>query len=189
LLCHDAVVLRPGRIGGVVLLAALLLAATASGEKNEKHAPVALTSHLTPRILTAEGATLRYPSFQRRPFEIVYSADGSALLAGRGSGPSRPPAHLSAGLKWLSWNSTEARGSGADWHDNCVPDCATGTYYRYPANMVAYRPRHLGGYLLYTRLTVTYTGARPPYPAYRKGFITFKLVYTPKSQAFGWTWD
>lgn len=179
---------RPGRIEGVALLAVLLLTATAYGEGGQRHAPAALRPHQTPRILTAEEATPRYPSFQRSPAEIVYSGDGSALLAGRGSGPSRPPARLSSWLKWLSWTSTEAHGSGADWHDNCVPDCATGTYYPYSAAVRAYRPRDLGGYLLYTRLTVTYAGARPPYPAYRKGFITFKLVYTAKPESFGWTY-
>jgi hypothetical protein len=68
-----------------------------------------------------------------------------------------------------------------------VPDCATGTYYAFAATLRAYRPRQFGAYLLFTRLTVTYTGARPPYPAYQQGFITFKLVYTAKTKTFGWT--
>jgi hypothetical protein len=179
-------VLQFERIEVAVLITVLLCAGAAYGESSGARAASA-RSYQTPRILTEEIAWRRFPAFARRPSAIVYSGDDSALLAGRGSGPSRPPARLSSWISWRSWTSTEARGSGADWHDNCVPDCATGTYYPYADALRAYRPRRLGGYLLFTRLTVTYAGARPPYPAYRNGFITFKLGYTAKTKTFGWT--
>lgn len=173
-------------VAAAAVLTSLCWVATCTADGQTRTLAVAPTDR-TPRILTESVASPQFPEFARRPPGIVYSGDGSAELAGAGTGPVRPPAHLSSRLAWDSWTSTEARGSGADWHDNCVPDCATGTYYPFAATLRAYRPRRFGGYLLFTRLTVTYTGARPPYPAYKRGLITFKLVYTAKTKTFGWT--
>lgn len=82
-------------------------------------------------------------------------------------------------LTWTSWNLTGGRAWGADWHNNCTPDCARGTYFAYRANVHVYRPEHMAGHMLFTRMTVTYTGAHPPYPAYRHGSVTYTLHYAP----------
>lgn len=110
---------------------------------------------------------------------MVYSGDGAASLAGRGSTFGR--------LRWTSWTRTGGLAWGADWHDNCVPDCANGTYHDYPANVHVYRPQRVGGYLLFTRMTVDYIGARPPYPAYGHASITFRLDYNAAYNTFFWT--
>jgi hypothetical protein len=48
----------------------------------------------------------------------------------------------------------------------------------------------VAGYLLITRMTVTYTGARPPYPAYDHRSMTYKLsysaAYNPRYDSFFW---
>jgi hypothetical protein len=68
---------------------------------------------------------------------------------------------------------------GADWHDNCTPNCAEGTYSSYRANVHLDRPRVLGSYWLFTRMTVTYTDRRPPYPIYQKSSSwTMHLEYS-----------
>lgn len=114
---------------------------------------------------------------KREPGKIVYSGDGSALLAGSGTIRSR--------LHWTKWNRSGARATGSDWHDNCIPDCARGAYSAYPVKLRAYRPRWIEGYLVFTRVTVTYTGSRPPYAAYRRGWVTYRLHYnTPKFEFF-----
>ena len=100
--------------------------------------------------------------------------------------PKRTGVPLSAHLRWTSWTSAEGRGSGADWHDNCVPDCADGIVYAYPANVRVYRPERLAGYLVFTRMTITYTGARPPYPAYRSGSVTYTVRYVARYHYFAW---
>lgn len=139
----------------------------------------AISLQRTPRIASSSGGTARYAGFQRKPFRIIYSGDGAALLSGRG--------RLSNHLTWTAWNDREGRAEGADWHDNCVPDCARGTYFAYRANIRVYRPRHVAGDLLFTRMTVTYTGRRPPYPANARGPVTFRLDHDTRYKTFFWT--
>jgi hypothetical protein len=95
---------------------------------------------------------------QVRPGTIIYTGDGSGLLAGRGTRSRHPKFGR---LHWTSWNATEARAFGADWVNNCVPFCAAGTFTPYPVNIRAYRPRLLEGHRIFTRLRVTYTGRLP----------------------------
>lgn len=132
---------------------------------------------VSPAQATALQATPRAPSasgpanlLRRRPYSITYSGDGSALLAGR----SRIRAHL----RWTTWTNRQARGWGADWHDNCTPDCARGSYHAYPAIVHLYRPRQVGGYRVFTRMTVTYTAKHPPYPAYQARSVTYVLRFS-----------
>jgi hypothetical protein len=132
-----------------------------------------------PRVPTDSGGTPSSSRFQRKPWSIVYSGDGAALLAGRHG--------IRSHLKWTAWNTSQGRGWGDDWHNNCSPDCARGTYFGYPVNVHVYRPRIVDGYLLFTRLTVTYTGARPPYPAYRHRSLTYRLRYDSQFNVFFWT--
>jgi hypothetical protein len=56
-----------------------------------------------------------------------------------------------------------------------VPDCAEGTFFAFRANIHVYRPREVGGYLLFTRMSVTYTGQRPPGDSHQT--ILFGLSY------------
>lgn len=112
-----------------------------------------------------------------RPATIIYSGNGAAFLAGRG-----PSVRDHGGLHWTAWTASAASGSGSDWHDNCEPSCAQGTYSPYPATVELSRPRFLEGHLVYTQMTVTYLGRRPPYPAYRSGSWTATLRY---SSAYG----
>jgi hypothetical protein len=66
-----------------------------------------------------------------------------------------------ASLRWRTWTSTSATGSGSDWRDNCTPGCSNGTYTPYPVTIAAQRPRRRSGYLLFTRLVVVYTHRVP----------------------------
>jgi hypothetical protein len=118
----------------------------------------------------------------RRPRTIVYSADGSAFLAGDGKSARSP-----GNLKWSSWSSSKAVATGADWHDNCAPSCAKGTYKAYRGTVVLSHPTKLGGRLVFTRMTVTYSGAHPPYLAYKSGVWLAHLRYSTKfGPAYFW---
>jgi len=114
----------------------------------------------------------------QRPREIVYTGDSSAFVAGRG-GSARHP----ASLHWTAWAAAQASAPASDWHDNCRPDCASGSFRAYQAVLRLSRPAMLGGHLVFTRMTVTYTGARPPYPANRSGSWTASLRYSAKPDA------
>ena len=140
--------------------------------------PLRLTLSDTPRIPAASGGAPRYANFTRKAVRIIYSGDGSALLAG--------PDEISRHLRWTTWTATQGRASGADWHDDCIPDCARGTYTAYPASVHVYRPRVLGGYLLFTRMTVAYLGASPPYPAFRPASVTYRLDFQASYNSFFW---
>jgi hypothetical protein len=81
--------------------------------------------------------------FSIRPRIIVLSPDGSSVLAGAGhhgrrSGRNR---RWAGSIAWSSWTPSQAVGSGANWMNNCKPDCASGTYHPYPAKLRAYDPR------------------------------------------------
>lgn len=132
---------------------------------------------ITPQVAIFEGASPAQ-GLRRKPARIVYSGDGAAFLGGSGS--------TGAHVRWTSWGTRQARGSGDDWHDNCVPNCAQGRYSGYPIAIRLWRPQIVAGRFLFTRMTVTYTGARPPYPAYQHGSLTYRLRYDATNDAFLW---
>jgi hypothetical protein len=101
-----------------------------------------------------------------KPSEIVYSGDGSQLFGG--------PSRKSNKIHWTTWNSTEGVGTGAQWIDNCNPNCAAGTFTRYPISLKATQPKKEGKYLIFTRLKVTYTTSK--HFANKKSF-TWKVSY------------
>jgi hypothetical protein len=94
--------------------------------------------------------------FQVKPASIVYKRDGSRFFDGH-----REPYHRAARLKWTSWTSTGGRGSGANWINNCTPNCAHGKYHVYPVRLHVWLPKHVGRRLLFTRITMRYTRKRP----------------------------
>ncbi len=118
-------------------------------------APVALASGL-PKLLNTGGPGTR-KDFQVRPATISYGM-GQNFFAGQ----HRSGTHY-APLKWTSWTAADASASALSWIDNCKPDCAGGTEKSYPVKLKAWRPQAKSGLLIFTRLTVTYTGMRPSY--------------------------
>ena len=117
----------------------------------------------------------------RSPAQIVYTGDGSGFLAGHG-GSARSPGRL----RWTASTSSQARATGADWRDNCTPSCATGSFRAYPATVRLYRPAVLGRHLVFTRMTIKYTGARPPDRPYRNGSWTASLGYSAHGSLYFW---
>jgi hypothetical protein len=82
-----------------------------------------------------------------RPAEIVYTGDGSGVLGGFDGGRGKGFGHL----RWTRWTTGSAFGHGADWIDDCRPDCADGTFTAHAATVNAFRPRDGR----FTRLTMT----------------------------------
>ena len=81
-----------------------------------------------------------------RPAQIIYTGDGSGILGGFDGGRGKGFGHL----RWTKWTTGSALGHGADWIDDCRPDCAEGTFTPHAATVNAFRPR--GG--RFTRLTL-----------------------------------
>jgi hypothetical protein len=116
-----------------------------------------------------------------KPREIIYSGDGSGLFAG-----PKKLSHSFGSLKWSSWTATGATGSGANWLNNCKPDCAGGTYHGYPVKLQASRPQVIGGEDVFTRLKVTYTGKKPGFVHRRTQ--TWKLGHSASSGGTFFVW-
>jgi hypothetical protein len=68
------------------------------------------------------------------------------------------------GVHWTTWRPEDATGTGAEYLNDCTPNCATGHFHNYPVDV------SLAGSVLvaqdkpfgYTRITLTFTAARPP---------------------------
>lgn len=68
------------------------------------------------------------------------------------------------GLRWSRWGDDEARGRGTAVINDCEPNCAEGTFRRYPIRVRAFRPRLTGGCVpgyLFTRLGWRFPGRKP----------------------------
>jgi hypothetical protein len=93
-----------------------------------------------------------------RPGAILYTGDGSGFFAGNG----KPGKHPKVGkVTWTSWGAKTATGTGANWLNNCMPNCAKGTFQKFPVTLKASRPRTVLGKKVFTRLQVTYAGTAP----------------------------
>jgi hypothetical protein len=100
----------------------------------------------TPRVPGGSGRLVRKPAL------IPLSQDGSDYLSGPRKGWR---------LGWFNWHYSYAQGEGAEWINNCTPDCARGTYTHYPAAIRLYRPRVLRGHLVFTRLRIHFEDVWP----------------------------
>ena len=110
-------------------------------------APFASGSAQQTRLL-GDAAHFRL-TWQVRPASILYTGDGSGILGGFDGTGIGHPGHL----RWLSWTTERAVGSGAVWIDNCNPDCASGTFTAHAVKVTASRP--VRGH--FTRLTLRYS--------------------------------
>jgi hypothetical protein len=90
-----------------------------------------------------------------KPDLIFWTGDGSGFFAANGH-RSRRPFRIHR-IHWSDWTETAAVGTGANWLDNCKPDCAEGTYTPYRVRLKAFRPRSRSGYLVFTRMRVRYS--------------------------------
>jgi hypothetical protein len=130
-------------IGGAII--ALLVPAGASGA-----GPIPVAA-----IGSVDGRQLGI-----RPAQIDYEL-GSELAGARG-------AHNKPGrLRWASWTSRQALGSGYDWIEKRCPArllqiCPGFAFHLYAARVRLYGARQQHGHLVFTRMTITYTHAPPP---------------------------
>ena len=68
-------------------------------------------------------------------------------------------------LVWESWTAQQAVATGVHELDNCTPNCAEGKFIDYPVVVTLWRSEPVSGQpgeQCFTRITVRYTGLRPP---------------------------
>ena len=134
----------------------------------------------TPLVPTHLGPAV-HGDLQRTPARIIYTGDGTGFFAGPGEGGHRPRTQA---IKWTQWEARTATGHGADWADNCNPNCAGGSFSAYAVSLRLSSPRVLDGYKVFTRLSAIYTRGRPSYVKDRHE--TFTLRYEAKGGGFFW---
>lgn len=94
-----------------------------------------------------------------KPATIVYTGDGSALFAGA----TKVSKTNFGSLHWSKWNKKKAVGSGANWLNDCKPNCAGGKFHSYPVKLTLTTPKVVAGKHIFTKMTVTYTKNLPPH--------------------------
>jgi len=68
-------------------------------------------------------------------------------------------------LVWKSWTVQQAVATGVHELNSCTPNCAEGTFIAYPVVVTLWRSEPVSGQpgeQYFTRITVRYTGPRPP---------------------------
>jgi hypothetical protein len=119
-------------------------------------------------------------SIQVRPHEIVWTGDGTGLFAGRRR-PDAKPSHSRIG--WTRWSRSSAIGTAYSWLDNCVPDCASGSFMSYPVRLELGDPRTLNHHLVFMKMTVTYPHR---VPGGFKRRSTWAATYAPTGGGYNW---
>jgi len=56
-------------------------------------------------------------------------------------------------ITWSTWTATGANGAGTHNINNCHPDCAGGTYTRFPVEIQLTNPSNLDGMLVFKTAT------------------------------------
>jgi len=132
---------------------------------DRKRLVVALVAAVIPWSATtavAAGATPEVPIqffsplLARRPANIVLATITPPALAGTGTF-KRP-----GSIKWKTWTPTSATGVGAEFLDPCRPSCAEDDYAKFPVTIRFSDPGRLAGHLVFRRLSLAFTGRRPP---------------------------
>jgi hypothetical protein len=79
-------------------------------------------------------------------------------------------------MNWAVW-SANALGTGTEWIDDCVPDCAHGTFRHYRVLVTLWRVKSgpAAGQTHFTRLTTIYTHKRPVIGGKAVAFRTWKV--------------
>jgi hypothetical protein len=80
------------------------------------------------------------------------------------------------GLRWSSWTTDQAVGTGAWRQNDCKPDCADGRFIDYPVSLVLSEPMQRSGdqvpfeqklTTIFGRVVATFPQTAPPYPGFK----------------------
>ena len=137
----------------------------------------ASASRRLPAIPVVSPAPSQGHGLEVRPAVINYSLTGS--LVGRPSYRAQPGFGR---LQWRRWTQAEARGSGYDeLQEKCHIFCKQQDYSFYPVRISLHKPRREHGYLVFTRMRISYTKRVPSDHARKR---TLDLAFA--SGTFNW---
>ena len=111
-------------------------ATTVTSPASQSSAPAPSASPTTTQALPAADFTVCTnpvvscaDAMRTEPTSIEISADGSGYVSG---------------ITWSDWGAASANGTGTLNVDNCVPNCAQGTFTGYPATISVWQPTPYG---------------------------------------------
>jgi hypothetical protein len=148
--------LRQARVTrmSVAVLAALVLAVTAAGTA------AALTTHSPQAPMVSAGRLpVAYNGLDgwrhgRVRLAVIYVGGSTAFLRIK---------------HWSHWARTSASTQGTLWVDNCRPDCASGHFRTYPAQVALSRVADRKGVRFFSRMRLRYQHGGPREYRYRWG--------------------
>ena len=132
-------------------------------------------AHAATTALTTAGATA--PRF------ILLGCDYAAEVAPSSISNCGDGAVGLTGLHWTSWAPHLASGYGTYFLNDCTPTCVGGHFHLYPALAVLWGSAAVKGHpseRKYTRMTLVFTGTRPPVYQVVKGktIVTHPVTQT-----------
>jgi serine/threonine protein kinase len=96
-------------------------------------------------------------AMKTEPAQIVTTGDGSGFVKG---------------LTWSGWGTAVALGSGLLEIDNCIPNCAQGTFTGYQATVtLSGRTPYGSGAEAYANMTITAPGSPVPHESFDTGLV------------------
>jgi hypothetical protein len=146
-----ASIVTPVAVGLAIGLAALSGGASAS----TRDAATGSTASAAHAVTTSATA----PKF------VLLGCNGNAEVAPPGISNCGDGAVGLRGLHWTSWTSHLASGFGTYFRNDCTPTCAGGHFHTYPALVALWGSAAVKGHpseRKYTRMTLIFTGTRPP---------------------------
>jgi uncharacterized lipoprotein NlpE involved in copper resistance len=149
-----ASIFTPVVIGLAVGLAAL--SGGASAGTRAAATGSASSAHAATTALTVSAAA---PAF------ILLGCNNNAEVAPSGISNCGDGAVGLTGLHWTSWTSHLASGYGTYFLNDCTPTCVGGHFHTYPALVALWGSAAVKGHPAerkYTRMTLVFTGTRPP---------------------------
>jgi hypothetical protein len=103
-----------------------------------------------PAAALASGSTVMYDARSSTGWNDPLVAPGRVYISGDGS--------LFVGsLRWSRWTGGYAYGRGIRWRDNCIPNCAQGTYLKSPASLTMWDVLSHNGQRYFARMTLRWT--------------------------------
>ena len=117
------------------------------------------------RDAAASSASSALTASATAPKFVLLGCNGNAEVAPSGISNCGDGAVGLTALHWTSWTSHLASGYGTYFLNDCTPTCVGGHFHSYPALVTLWGSAAVKGHPTerkYTRMTLIFTGTRPP---------------------------
>lgn len=120
-------------------------------------------------------------------FPTVVEASSAVQVSNCGVVTSRPRElylwcgradSIARNVSWYSWSSKSAKAKATANIRNCDPNCAYGSWDKYPISITLTHPARMGGKRVFTRMLVRYLAAYPEYGSREeRSYLKWRINY------------